>query len=246
MQPQGVVFTSAWMLKKGYSFDLQKQYRRSNWFTSIGKGAMVRTGDKLTMQGALFSLQHQLLMNIHIGGKSALELYGKAHYLNMGKQKIVLFGPCKEMLPAWFVNYEGWKDSFTHIHTDFLPVKIGMSAYNYDSYEIRVSAPARAMLECLFLTPKDQSIAECAELMEGLTALHPQQVQHLLEECKSVKVKRLFLYLAERANHGWVKHLNIAKIDLGSGKRSIVSHGIYDKKYQITIPKELVSYESDF
>ncbi|WP_256959281.1 AbiEi antitoxin N-terminal domain-containing protein [Sphingobacterium sp. JB170] len=39
-QPQGVVFTSSWMVKNGYSLDLQKQYKKSNWFKSIGTGAM--------------------------------------------------------------------------------------------------------------------------------------------------------------------------------------------------------------
>lgn len=41
------------------------------------------------------------------------------------------------------------------------------------------------------------------ELMEGLNNLRPNQVQDLLEKCESVKVKRLFLYLAEKAGHEW-------------------------------------------
>ena len=34
-------------------------------------------------------------------------------------------------------------------------------------------------------------------------------------------------------------YLNLDKIDLGSGKRVIAKGGVYDKKYQITIPAEL-------
>ena len=37
----------------------------------------------------------------------------------------------------------------------------------------------------------------------GLNDLVPNQVQQLLEQCISVKVKRLFLYLAEKTNHSW-------------------------------------------
>ena len=64
-----------------------------------------------------------------------------------------------------------------------------------------------------------------------------------LESCTSIKVKRLFLFLAEKANHSWVKHINLEKIDLGSGKRSIVKNGAYNSKYKITVPKELVNGE---
>lgn len=57
--------------------------------------------------------------------------------------------------------------------------------------------------------------------------------------CRSVKVKRLFLFLAQKADHAWFKKLNTADLDLGKGKRMIVKNGALDKTYGITIPKEL-------
>ena len=48
--------------------------------------------------------------------------------------------------------------------------------------------------------------------------------------------------MAEKVGHSWFKHLHLDKIDLGIGKRSIVKNGVYDGKYQITIPKELAEY----
>jgi len=49
--------------------------------------------------------------------------------------------------------------------------------------------------------------------------------------------------MAEKAEHTWFKYLNLEKINLGSGKRAIVKNGIYNAKYQITLPIDLV--ESD-
>ena len=95
-------------------------------------------------------------------------------------------------------------------------------------------------MECLYLAPEEQELMECYELMEGLTNLRPQQVQGLLEVCSSVKVKRLFLYFAEKAKHSWLEYLDLSKIDLGKGKRSIVNNGVFVPKYGITLPKELV------
>jgi len=50
---------------------------------------------------------------------------------------------------------------------------------------------------------------------------------------------KLFLYFSEAANHSWFKYLDIDKINLGSGKRSIVKDGIYNEKYRITVPQKI-------
>jgi len=92
------------------------------------------------------------------------------------------------------------------------------------------------MLECFYLAPKNQDLQECYELMEGLNNLRPQPVQQLLEVCTSIKVKRLFLYTAEKIGHAWMDFIDIDKIDLGSGKRQIVKNGVYIPKYKITVP----------
>ncbi len=94
-------------------------------------------------------------------------------------------------------------------------------------------------MECLYLAPRLQPLQETFELMEGLNNMRPALTQQLLETCRSVKVKRLFLFMAEKAGHDWLSYLNLEKIDLGSGKRSIVKDGVYVPRYQITIPKEL-------
>ena len=73
--------------------------------------------------------------------------------------------------------------------------------------------------------------------MESLTSLRPHIVQSLLEYCNSVKVKRLFMYMSDQHNHPWLDNVNISRIDLGRGKRLIVSNGMVDKKYNITVPR---------
>lgn len=85
--------------------------------------------------------------------------------------------------------------------------------------------------------PKDESIDEANYLMEGLSSLRPSVLQTLLETCKSVKVKRLFLYMAEHHNHAWFKRLETSSMDLGSGKREIIKGGKLDKKYKIVVPE---------
>jgi hypothetical protein len=237
-QPSGVVFTSTWLKNHGYSLELQKRYKKSQWFESIGTGAMIRQFDQVDYLGGIYALQSQLGKTIHPAGKTALTMQGKSHYLELSTKRVQLFGGQNENLPQWFKD-RNWKVSVDYKATNFLPVDLGLVEVAHKNFNIKVSSPARAVMECLYLAPKSQPLQETFELMEGLNNLRPELTQQLLETCRSVKVKRLFLFLADKAGHDWLNYLNLEKIDLGSGKRSIVKDGVYVPRYQITIPKEL-------
>ncbi len=62
--PVGVVYLSPWLANNGYSYDLQKGYRKSKWLTSIGNGAMIRSGDRVGYQGGIYALQEYKLFKI--------------------------------------------------------------------------------------------------------------------------------------------------------------------------------------
>ena len=66
----------------------------------------MRVGDTPTYLGALFALQEQADQNIHPGGKTALSLLGKTHYLELSTKQVTLFGGSEEKLPAWFSKYD--------------------------------------------------------------------------------------------------------------------------------------------
>lgn len=73
--PKNIVMLSGWLVDKGYSYELQQRYRKSGWLKSIGKGAMIRSGDELLLSGAITALQNQAGANIYIGGRSALRYF---------------------------------------------------------------------------------------------------------------------------------------------------------------------------
>ena len=235
-QPVGIVLSSAWLVGQGYSLDLQKRYKKSHWFHSIGTGALIRHGDQVDYLGGVYALQSQLGFLVHPAGKTALSKQGKAHYLELSTKNVQLFGGKQDRLPLWFKKRD-WGVNVECKLTSFLPPDLGLIEIPHKSFTVQVSSPARAIMECLYLAPLHQPLLEVYELMENLNNLRPTSVQELLEKCTSVKVKRLFLYLAEKASHEWFKFIELDKIDIGSGKRSIVSDGVYVTKYQITVPK---------
>ena len=240
--PQDVVLQSSWLINEGYSLDLQKYYRNSGWLKALGNGAMYRSNNQPSYEGGVYALQKQSGLSVHPGGRTALALQGKAHYIELNTAQIWLFGGEKEKLPTWFRKHK-WDQKVHYKASSFLPKELGLTEFSLAGFSIKVSSPARAMMECLYLAPEKFDIVECYELMENLNDLRPTIVQELLEACTSIKVKRLFLFMAEKLNHSWYKHLNLSKVYLGKGKRSLVKDGVYISKYQITVPKKLVSNE---
>lgn len=238
--PKGLVLLSFWLLSKGYSYELQQRYRKGGWLKSIGNGAMLKSEDPFLLSGALSALQTQIGINIHVGGRSALELQGKTHYLQLSSPEATLFAPGRTELPSWLLDNK-WDSNFKISKIGILnDDMLGLTTYRDGELEINISNPTRAILECLALAPNDFPLIEAYELMEGMATLRPNQVQELLENCKSIKAKRLFLYFAERAGHSWFKYIDQTKIDLGSGNRSITPNGVLVPKYNLVISKDLV------
>lgn len=236
--PPGIVLLSSWLREMGYSYDLQKRYRRSNWLKAIGPGAMIRANEEASYEGAVYALQRQAGTYIHPGGKTALSLLNKGHYLELNARKVTLIGNNKERLPAWFLNFD-WKEAIDYHIISMLPPESGLMELDQKYFSIKISDPIRALMECIYLADNDAALTECYEIMEGLNNLIPAKVQSLLEQCSSIKVKRLFLYFAERTGHQWFRYLHTDNVPLGEGKRSAAKNGTFITKYQITVPKEL-------
>lgn len=104
--PSGIVLASKWLGELGYSSELIRNYKRSNWFESFGNGAVKRFGDVIEYMGAVYTMQNQMNMNIHPSAKTALSLMGRIHYLEMQEDKVYLFAEKGEVLPTWFKNHD--------------------------------------------------------------------------------------------------------------------------------------------
>ncbi len=220
----------------------------------------------LHWQHVVISLQMIMKRPIVIGGRTALELGGYSHYTSSsGPREIHLYGD--EPAPSWlktlpletrFVCHNARKlfreepiaeafetlnavessdapDFPTPIHGSLM--RTGFSDWFW--WPVVLSMPERAVLEFLDELPDKETFHQADMLLEGLTNLSPKRLNRLLRECRSIKVKRLFLWFADRHRHAWHTRLDCDRIDLGSGKRLLVRGGRLDPKYQITVPKDL-------
>jgi Transcriptional regulator, AbiEi antitoxin, Type IV TA system/Transcriptional regulator, AbiEi antitoxin N-terminal domain len=237
--PSGTVAVLPWLEKQGVYQQLVHEYEKTSWVRRVGRGAYVKAGDKVAWTGGLYAIQEQMGLTIHAGGKTALQMHGYAHFLPMGKGTTVsLFGPPDVKLPTWFRQYRlGVKVRYTT--TNLFPAEKDQSLTKNEmaSYAVTVSTPERAIMEVLYGVPGEESYEEAKLLMEGLTTLRPRVVQALLEQCASVKVKRLFMVVAESCQHAWIKKLDLSRVDFGKGKRMLVRGGRLHSKYSITVPE---------
>ncbi|GAI90992.1 unnamed protein product, partial [marine sediment metagenome] len=185
------------------------------------------------------ALQTQLGMTVHVGGRTALELQGRSHFVPFGRQKkVILVSDQPEQLPAWFRNHQ-WEASLEH-RCLFLFERVPDEAatkLDCGGFEIVMSSAERAVMEQMHMAKSNDDIEYAYQLMEGLNTLRPNVAQELLENCRSAKVKRLFLWSAETVGHTWFGRLDSARVDLGKGKRQIYKGGQFNHQYQITVQK---------
>lgn len=220
--------------------DLQN-YTSSRWLLSLGRGAFKRPKETVTWQGALYSIQAQLRLPVHVGALTALEMSGNSHYVRFANTKAYLFSPLNVALPLWFRTH--WGDDVRHVQTKLLPPDLGLSERQApEGFTLKASSVERAALELLHLAPKEFDLVEAGMVVESMTSIRPKLMQTLLEQCASIKVRRLFLYLAERADLPVMRHLDLDRINLGAGDRSLVPNGRYVAKYQLLLPRELVDH----
>ena len=234
------VFFSYYLKKKGYSDQLIRKYRQSGWLTTLDKGVMYRTGDSLSSFVVVSCYNEQLNKEVRVAAHSALELFGFNHYVPMGKPILMLAFP-NSIVPKWILS-----DCFDKIIKPFSTQTIDnpqTTTMQVDGVDILLSSPEQAFMECLLLAPEQYNYMDLYYIMEQLTSLRSEIVQTLLENIKNQRVKRMFLYMAEKASHYWFDMLDLDKIDLGTSKLQLVNNGIYIKKYKITVPKELNEYE---
>jgi hypothetical protein len=239
MRPNGLLF-STWLKTCGYSAQLQKRYRDTGWLTTLSKGVMYRTGAQLSALQSLASYTEQLGITPHIAAISALEYAGYNHYVPMGKPLLMVALPQGLKSPLW-MSHDVFDMRFQTFTTQAFACQEVNAAPN-DAH-LYVSAPEQAFLECLFLAPKFYSYMDLYYIMEQLTTLRSDVLQRLLTGTDSYRVKRMFMYMAEKAGHYWFEELNPDQITLGTSKLQLVKNGIYNAKYKITVPQELESYE---
>jgi len=246
--PDGLVVNRQWLRTKGYERSTIDYYIRSGKLENVARGVYRRPGPPLKWEHLFYSLQ-ELGYSLHIGGQSALDLQGFTHYLSLGhKEKpIALYGHDK--LPLWINKIQDnviftalAQKGFTKLPENSLTTL----PFGHWDWKLKLSSAELALFELLGQVKNEADFSVADQYFESATILRPELVNILLHASTHIQTKRLFMWFADKHAHQWHRNMNRDNIDLGSGKRVIIKGGALDKKYNITVPREMLYNETHF
>ena len=271
--PEPLLADVPWLESRGYSRTLLSRYAAAGWLVQPARGVYHRPGFRLSWQGVVTSLQSLLGYPLIIGGQTSLELHGHSYYISAQIPHFIhLYGP--KAPPGWLHKLNLGKRFIFHRAARLFPEgKHSGSERKFGSWDsatqrfsglaalpehaeaiewgekdmpMIVSGRERAALEHLDDIPGRSRFDDVGNILENMVALDPTVAGNLLRQCRSIKVKRLFLWFAERHQQAWFKQIDLKRIDLGKGKRALVREdGCFDSKYQITYPQYMLYDEVD-
>jgi len=238
--PEGQVVDRNWLKEKGINRPLVDYYLRSGALEAVVRGAYRRPGPPLKWEHVVYSLQ-ALGYPVHVGGRSALEMQGLAHYLPVGAGRpVALYGAGR--WPAWVNRLAERYHLERHNPKLFAVLPEGATTtrpFGHWDWPITYATPELAFLELFAETATVTDFHVADELFVAAATLRPALLRTLLLACHHVKAKRLFLWFSARHRHDWFTVLNTAGVDLGRSKRMIVRGGVLDREFQITVPKDM-------
>jgi len=262
--PEGLLVDSAWLSRHGYSTALRSQYVAAGWLEQPARRVYRRPRGSLRWQQVAISLQTLLNCPLAVGGRTALDLHGYAHYLSQATTEVHLYG--SKPAPRWLAKLRAGarflyhndrrlfaKAIFTESPNDItsklaersstaagIPhAAFAVQTWGQWDWPLLISTPEKAILELLDELPKHESFHQVDKLFEGAANLSPRRLQWLLSDCRSVKVKRLFFYFADRHRHAWLNQIKREVIEFGAGKRMLVKGGKLDAVHGITVPGDM-------
>jgi hypothetical protein len=255
---------SAWLQAQGISRTSIHDYVQRGWLERVAPRVYRRatTGPTtgLRWDMAVISAQRVEPTSFYVGGMTALELLGHGHFARLGgNRQVHLYDP-DDTIPSWIAKLPTDAMMILHTRALFSTLSLGVEWHRLDlgttrlgavvpspdasepwDHFLRVAGAERASIEMMDDVPQGLSFEHVDTVFESLTTLRPKVVTKLLEGCTSVRAKRLFLFFADRHDHGWAKRIDRDAIDLGRGKRQLVAGGRLDATYQITVPVDLAA-----
>ncbi len=234
----GDVHTLRWFESHGISQRIAYGYSKSGALRKIGPGVFSLPDDKLNWRGAIRAMQEELSAPVHVGGRTALELQGAAHNItNAMRPRILIIATKRVAVPTW-VKDNDWNADLIFRQSSLFSGNGSFTKLTNNGITIKLSSREQAILELIDALDLSTSFETAESYLSSLMTLRPRELQSLLEQCSSFKVKRVFLYLADRLELPFFSKLNLDSISLGSGRRVIVKGGHWNAKYMITVPKE--------
>jgi len=234
----GDVHTLRWFEANEVSQRVAYSYSKTGATRKIGSGVFALPDDELSWLGAVRAMQEELSLPIHVSARKALELQGASHNVAQARRpRVTIVASARMRVPTW-VRGNDWDVDLAFKQSTLIIGEQELVDFTVSGITIKLAAREQAILELIDGLDLSKNFEAAQNHLSSLMTLRPKTMQDLLERCSSAKVKRVFLFLAEKLELPFFRKLKLDDVDLGSGKRVVVKGGRYDAKYQITVPRE--------
>ena len=180
--PEGLLVDAAWLEQQGYSRALRRQYVSAGWLIQPVRGVYHRQRKIIGWEQIVISLQTLLQYPVSVGGRSALELQGYAHYLPASPDIRTIHLYTEKKIPGWLSKFSGYANFISHNRSRFLspiqhdekvltlecsrkdtevtslPGGLLIMPWGQWKWPLVISSPERAILELLDELPQNESL----------------------------------------------------------------------------------------
>src|ERR1700761_17806 len=142
--PEGFLADSAWLQAQGLTRSSIRDYTDRGWLERIAPRVYRRPSqlNKASLRWDVVVLSIQQIMHkpVHVGGRTAVELSGYAHYVEANTPHVYLYG---SDLPSWLAKLPVSAKFETRSLGLFASPDIGVEAMRYDLRSGETSAPSK-------------------------------------------------------------------------------------------------------
>jgi len=221
------VFFFEYFKKQGYSKQQMYQFVKHNKFNKKAYGIYTLKGQNPEPLSYIEAYERQCNKRVYVGALSALRLHGVSQNIPFNTRYQIYYN--EQRINRWLLDQK----DYIWTRNNLFNSSVGITKKN----NLSLSSPERAILEAISLLPKQGDFEEVYHTLLLLPSLRPQLLMDLICECKSIKTKRLFLYMLKHVNFTWKSKLDLSKVDIGKGIRQLYPEGKLDPDYHLYVPE---------
>jgi hypothetical protein len=163
----------------------------------------MHAGDSLALNPTLVFLESRI-GGLHVAAKSALARHGYRQNL-IPSERLILWGPAKAVLPAWFTERFPLRFNRTRLFSDAADAREGLVSLPEQPKGPQVAEPELALLEMLSEVGVHQEVEEARAIFESMRQIRSKRLVFWLGRCRSVKTVRLCAYWAKQLDLPWAE-----------------------------------------
>ena len=234
--PSGLLVDDSWLEREGHSPVLVNHCVRDGWLENPTQGVYRMPGGNLMWEQVVISLQSMMRIPVAVGGLTALQMndFSENYVDSRELREVRLYG--HDSLPDWVFKipcevrfifhdarrlfpdqapcqepldlHSGMEGMRNYVQNVMSKTGLRHRPWMENDWPIKVSTQERAVVEALDESSNPEAVSAAEIFIEGAHLFNTENMNGVLDRCANARVKKRFLTLARRHNHGWFEDID--------------------------------------